>query len=616
MYKEPSANEAIKKPEAQENHGAPRSVEDAEELRQQMTSEAEKQTDHFKQECADDLSQVETMAEKDGLIVDGKDKKIFENLGVEAEEAKKELETEISPTKSQSEKASIVGITRDRNFKGSVIVKTENEEGRITGYALRKNSNGDWEGNEIRYMKDGSIGPVYQLHEADFSKLGEQGIFDSYESMSVMKERAIENPEILSEKEASKKFLAEERKKLAQEIREQRKAQRERLLALKSTTENSIISTENMESEQEDNQFGRILESQSEEANVLKERISTAKLSDQDAQDERENISQLVDNSSKIKSLKEKLEEHYAKADAIARERFDTLNRSLEHVMKRNNAFIVHKISDDDVFRHNVYSNVSEKATIEDDLDALLALEPSISASSVTPGKKASLWPGSCGLLLGGGQIGEASHGDANTYALGIKNRKSLGGIDATIEDINKIVGRQTEEHAKEYKSTGSFGKNEVVVNNPEVFGFFKNVARDDSGRFWADSLSTKIQLERLERAKKVSNNDQEWQRDIRIGEETHMEIVNKYRTGFDVATTRGMPLYVMTEEREIYEYIGVNNDGTVEIGKQLTPEEVATGRAGLPPEKRKQIGERLLEKRIFRKQETQEEAREIIDSL
>lgn len=86
----------IKKPEAQENYKAPRSVENPEELRQQMTSEVEKQTDQFKKECADDLSRVEVRAEKDSLVIDLKDKQALQELSEEASLAKNELIAGIS----------------------------------------------------------------------------------------------------------------------------------------------------------------------------------------------------------------------------------------------------------------------------------------------------------------------------------------------------------------------------------------------------------------------------------------------------------------------------------------------------------------------------------------
>lgn len=89
--------EDIKKPEAQENHEASRSVENPEELRQQMITEAEKETDQFKQECANDLSQVEARVEKDGLRIDSTDKEELQSLNKEADDAKLELETALMP---------------------------------------------------------------------------------------------------------------------------------------------------------------------------------------------------------------------------------------------------------------------------------------------------------------------------------------------------------------------------------------------------------------------------------------------------------------------------------------------------------------------------------------
>jgi len=417
------------------------------------------------------------------------------------------------------------------------------------------------------------------------------------------KERTLEKPELLSEKEASKKFLGDERKKLAEDIRRERKLQRDRLSALKTTAENAAISTENIESGQEDNRYGRILESQSTEANELAKRVSSSELSEQDAQDEEENISQLIASGENIKSLKAKLEEHYTKADAMAKERFDTLNRSLEHVMRRNNAFIVHKIVERDELRHNANSNVSGKTTYEDDVDILLALEPSVSASSATPGEKTKLWPGASGFLLGGGQIGEASSHDAGTHGEGIKKR---GRENSSIEAIDDVVGRKDkgsrQQHEKDYERFGQNIMNEVVVNNPEVFGFFQNAEVDESGRFWAYDLDTREQSEKVGK--------EYGYRELLKGN------VNNYRQRFSVANERGIPLFIMTEDRKVYECLGVNDDGTVEVGKQITPEEIAIGRAGLSAEKRKQLGERLLEKKIFKSQKTQEEARKIIGSL
>lgn len=568
--------EDIKKPEAQENHEAPRSVETPEELRQQMTSDAEKQIDKFKQECAVDLSRVEVRAEKDGLIVDGDDKKVLEDLGVEAEEAKKELEVEIASTKSQPEKASIVGVTRDRNFEGSVIVKTEDKEGRVTGYALRKNSHGVWEGNEIKYMKDGSIGPVYQLHDADFSKLGEQGILDSYDDMPAMKERTTENPEFLNEKEASKKFLAEERKKLAQEIREQRKAQHERLYVLKTSIEKANNSSESMESALEDKQYAQFAERQSDEADTITERLSSSELSEQDAPDERENIGQLIANSDNIKLLKTKLEDHYAKADTIAKNKFESIQKSVGQTMIRNNAFIVHTFLLDERLRHNNNSNIAQRATLEDDIDILLSLEPSISTSSVVPGSKQGLWGGRIGVVLGGGDIRGIAESDNSTVTGGIKMRN--GTISSSTEIDEKVSDK------------GERGYNELVVNNPEVFGFFQNVQIDKTGNMIGFE-ETKSEKDNTER------------RDDFL----------KY---IDLAIQKGMPPLIMTPDRKLFEFSSISNKGIVSVGAEITPEQVARGKAGLPNKKRSEIGEQIINKNLFTKIDDQREAKGIVAEL
>lgn len=571
MNKFKPTTEDIKKPKAQENHEAPRSAENAEELREQMTSEAEKQTGQFKQECTDDLSRVEERAKKDGLLIDDKDKKALKDLGTEAEATKKELEVEITPTKN-TEKAKIIGVTRDHNFEGSVIVKTEDEEGRITGYALRKNSQEDWEGNEIRYMKDGSIGPVYQLHEKDFSKLGEQGILASYESMPAMKERTIENPKILSKNEASKKYLSEERKKLAQEIREQRN----RLSALKIDGENTNKSSESMEDEKKDKIYAKLAEWLSFEANTIMKRLSFFKINGQEASDEQENIEQLIASSEGIKSLKAKLNDHYTRADEIAKNKFESIQKSVEQTMIRNNAFIVHTFKLDERFHHNENSNITKSATLEDDIDILLSLEPSISASSVVPGSKQGLWDNYIGVVLGGGDIQGVLQADNGTMTGGIKMRN---GKISSSKEIDEKVSDKSER-----------GYNELVVNNPEVFGFFINIQIDESGNMIGFKKSN-------------------LEKDNRNYKENFMKYI-------DLAIQKGMPPLIMTPDRRLFKFRSISNNGIVSVGDEITPEQVAKEKAGLPNERRTKIGEQILAKYLFKKIDDQKEAKNIIAEL
>lgn len=552
MNNEQPKIETVEKSKSQENQEAQQKIESPEDLSKQIMNESEKEVNSFKNEGVEELAQAEARAEKDGLTVDSEDKEILQELNKEADVAKKELINEITNKD--------ITWSPDSNFPPPLLEQ-----------------------------ESSVLSPLY------------------YESISAMKERVIEKPELLSEKESSKKFFAEERKKLAEEIRVQRKEQRDRLVALKTDIENSVNNSENIDIKQGDKQYARLVETQSTEADTITERISMEELNEEDASNEKENIGQLIDNSEGIKSIKAKLEEHYAKADAVAKEHFDTLNRSLGHVMKRNNAFIVHKIEERESLRHNANSNVSSEATYQDDIDILLALEPSISASSVTPGEKAALWPGASGFLLGGGQIGEAGDTDIGSHGEKIKKR---GGKATSIEKIDEIVGRQDKLSRDVYERFGSHGMNEIVVNNPEIFGFFQHAGKDENGRFWAGSVDATRHL-----SEEMPNYFGSGPRSAN-NRKSLKNIVDSYRKRFEVASERKIPLYIMTENREVYECLNVNDNGTIEVGKQLIPEEVATGRAGLPPEKRKEIGEKLLEKKIFKKQETQEEAREIIKSL
>lgn len=581
--------EVAKKPEAPKGPEIPQDVESPEELRQQILTESETEVSSFKKEGEGELAQAEDVAQKEGLMVDSADKEALTGLNQEVDAAKAELLGEINSGKEQQ-------FIPDQVLAKTKVCTKCGAEGVVSAnFCTQCGSKFEQEQSAIK--KQSNPPPLPQEYRATPPPLPKK-------VEVATKERKIEDPKLLSKKEASEKFLAEERVKLLEEIR----VQRERLATLKKDIKNTNASFEGMGDKAEDRQYGKLTESQSAEATAMAERIFLVSgLNEQDAQSELENILQLVEDSAEIKSIKAKIEEHYAKADAIAKEHFDTLNRSLEHVIKRNNAFVVHKLEERDELRHNANSNVSSEVTYEDDIDILLSLEPSISASSVTPGEKTRLWPGASGFLLGGGQIGEAGSSDIGTQALGIKKRGGLK--DASITKIDEVVGRRDKWAKQDFERFGEHGMNEVVVNNPEVFGFFQHVGRDERGRFWAKNKDTRILSEEIPGHFRSGPDDPGNRAGLK-------NIVNSYRKRFSSASERGIPLYIMTEEREVYEFLNINDDGTIEVGKKLTPEQVATGKAGLPPEKRKQIGERLLGKKIFRKQETQEEAREIIDNL
>lgn len=283
-------------------------------------------------------------------------------------------------------------------------------------------------------------------------------------------------------------------------------------------------------------------------------------------------------------------------------------SREVEDVILRNDAFIVHMVAEMEGVKHNKNSNISQEATWEDDVEGLFAFRPSVSASSFTPGEKTNLWSGKSGFLLGGGQIGEVGTNDFGSHGDGIRKR---GGEPSSIEKIDEVVGRKDKFSRQAYEQTGIHSMNEMVVNNPEVFGFFQHAEKDADGKMWAHDLKTKEYAE-------MAREEQSHGRQKMPGSYSELlqKHISEYQEKFKFVRERGIPLYIMTGDREVYSLIAVNEDGSLEVGKKLTPKEVATGRAGLVSEKRKEIGERILAKNLFRKPELQKEAREIIESL
>jgi hypothetical protein len=396
-----------------------------------------------------------------------------------------------------------------------------------------------------------------------------------YEGSSELQERRIEQSTPLTEREASKQFLSEERQRLAEEIRAARRTSRDKIAELSARTE--IEGMFPIEAEKDIERmaanYDTLTDVRAGEANGIVERLSESgqEMLEEDVKEERENIKQLVDNDDKLKALREKLAEHYARADEIGKEKIETIQKSVEQALIRNNAFLVHTLTTHEELRHNTNSNIIGRATLEDDIDLLLSLEPSISTSSVTPGVKTSLFQeefGNIGVILGGGDIEGATHTDAGSISTGIKRRRIIGENDVSVEKIDEVIGQRKD----------GDGYNEIVVNNPKVFGMFRSAHVGELGE--------------------MSGDPQAFEEFVMI------------------AKQKGIPPYVMIPDRRIFEFISINNEGEITVGNEITPEQVATGKAGLSPEKRKEIGGEILQKHLFRDVNTQQEAKAIVASL
>lgn len=393
-----------------------------------------------------------------------------------------------------------------------------------------------------------------------------------------------ENDQIFSKKERIKKRPIPGRSRLAQETWARRRFQHEKQLELKADIGNVMSIIDSIEGRQ-DEQYGRISEMLSGEANSIAERVSLElSMNEQEAQDEMENISQLIANSEETKKLRDKILRHYAMADDTVKEQFKTVSRSLEKVIERNNVFIFHVIAEGE---GEMLGNESgfEDMNYEDDIDIILTLEPSISAySSALKGRES--WSGSSGFLLGGGQIEETEFSDS--------------GGEVSNEDGSEIVGdsRLTIEKIDEIMSGKNAVINEFVINNPEIYGFFQNAEKDESGKFWAYDLEIKKYSELAEKEPEYLDKVSGSYRSIMLKK------ISDFRGRFEVAREKNLPLFIMNADRSFHEFIDVKENGLIEVGNQLKPEEIVQGRSGLPAEKRIEIGKKMLERRIFKKQE------------
>lgn len=549
--------ENAERQEAHEIHEAQVSPEkSSEEMCEQIKERSKKEVMSLKEEGEKELLHIEANAEKDGLTIDNEDREEIEKINNEASIAEAELAVEISPVQI-SNMPPPLPVEYLKQYPDAMPITMPAGMPPPLPEEYKK----------LHFKACSSCGKENGMGNRFCDECGEK-------FKSVMKEKVIENAELLTEKEASKKLLSEERIKLAQEIREQRNSQRDRLSRLKNVIN---VAQEKMESEDGDKQFGRISELQSAEADLMAKRFSSGELDEQDAEAEKNNLSELIANSENIALLKKKLEEHYAKADLVAKKKFESVRKTVEQTLLRNNAFIVHAIQTRKEGRHNANSNISQRATIEDDIDILLSLEPSISTSSVIPGVKHGLWENRIGVILGGGEIMGGAQTDNQTQVGGIRYRN---GTRLNSDEIDALVSNKEER-----------GYNELVVNNPKIFGFYQNATLDESGRM----------LGFVKSSKSLDDN-------------------NEYRDDFmqhmNLATKKGIPLMVMTPDRRLFEFLSINNEGEISFGSEITPAQVALGNAGLSSEKRVEIGNEVISKNLFRQLDHQKEAKGIISEI
>lgn len=453
------------------------------------------------------------------------------------------------------------------------------------------------------------------------------------DELPILKERIVQNPEDLSAREFSKENLAAERAVLASEIRQERREGRDKIAELKVRINllNTKLESSSANQEQLQKEIEQLEETRTKRANSLagkvrnflgiemgkdteltdavgdKERILELTIQEKEeaATELRDSIGKLSDVDASLASVRERIPAHYDEAG-------EQMQKTVEQTMLRNGVFFVHTINETKGLRHNSNSNVAENATFEDDIDILLSLEPSLSTSTLQSGvdeegKVSGLWSQSGGVLISGGKIAAALEQDIGTLSQGIKSRHAFSEGDKTVEQIDEVVS------APRRSTPGELGGyNELVVDNPEISGYFKPAERDESGVFWANSLKTREDLMALHESYQRNSNSSEY----RDKSGMFNRNLSKFRERFNLIKEKGLPFYAMTPDRRFFEVMGVNENGSLAVGTELTPEMAAKARAGLSTEKRKEVGKKLLEREVFRDETTKTEASSILEEL
>jgi hypothetical protein len=483
--------------------------------------------------------------------------------------------------------------------------------------------------NERAAREGGVIEPAYE-DEANSLMQEAQQAKDTLlsEIQSRMKRRDVSVSKKKDGREASRAYLTEERKRLAEEIREERMNQRERLRKMEGRLREQELSADDVMTLASDH--GK---EATEEAQRI---VSTDTLSEDDARVEQDILGRVIDTGSAIDSIREKLDAHYEKAEEMARKAYESEQKTVEQTALRNKVIFVHTIQESQYKRHNEFSNIKKEVTYEDDADILLSLEPTISASSIKAGRSESgnvsgLWSEESGFILGGGDIRQASRNDMDSRSGGIKNRVTEDVEEnVSVAEIDYVAEKhgEAEMMTKKYdgveKMESGTTYNEFTIENPKVFGYYQkaDVIEDElfaDGKFWAGNTSTKYEYEDLQyMRKKIASGvaDAGVADRFEKKEQSFKEKIDAYAKRFADMAERGVPLYVMAPDRTLYGYAGMNEDGSVRVGKQLNPEDVATGRAGLSSEDRKKLGERVLQKKVFKDEGSRQEAGDILANI
>ena len=227
--------------------------------------------------------------------------------------------------------------------------------------------------------------------------------------------------------------------------------------------------------------------------------------------------------------------------------------RDITNVAKKHEALLIHAIHPS--FTPEENSLLHQGTSWQTKLDILLALEPTISTSTIRKGDRPdNMWSG-MGVILARGSIVDAAPTDAGTRATRINARGRSGSFAGEPKAIEGKI-----DHAISARSPDNY--NELVVEKPKIAGLFLSV--DD-----------------IPEHKRLSID--------RVGAE---EMVTKARE-------LGVPLYAISQG-EAFETSWDETQQKLILGRQRSSEDIMQP-IEIPEEKRHSLEENLFKEAPFR---------------
>ena len=275
-----------------------------------------------------------------------------------------------------------------------------------------------------------------------------------------------------------------------------------------------------------------------------------------------QNIAQEAQDTTLLAEARAKIDSFYANQEkAWAEYQEAERARDVRTLTAEHDAYLIHAISDLSVPDTN---SVLRQGTTFEQKAAILALEPTLSTSTIKEGDgRDNMWDRQ-GVILNRGRVLSASAGDAGTVAGGL-NRRSAGNSNS--ENIGEAIHSAIENRPKH----GAAAYNELIVEQPEVAAFFIGF----------DPTPGEMNVMSVERVEAM-------------------------------AARAGVPAYGLFEGR-LYEIIRVKVRVTdrfspdngqeveqIQLGRVVTPREILNAEP-MPAEKKAELAESALENSAFR---------------